>query len=188
MESTEAQESTTVIASNGDVILVVGPQSVKMRVHSHLLRSVSRVFAAMFGALLPRRMRSCSRVSEGNYAARGQRRCTAHHFSHCPSRQRPRSSNPDAAPSTPSCLCSRQVRMLNGSQVCQCAVAAAQGDGRGAGAGATYGRRLSFRRCTGFRSLELGAPHSMPQIVLGAFTQQTCRSGHTTQCTMYVIA
>jgi len=37
------------IAPDGDVILVVGPQMVRLRVHSLFLRSSSKVFKAMFG-------------------------------------------------------------------------------------------------------------------------------------------
>ena len=37
------------IYSNGDVVLVVGPQAARLRVHSQCLSSASKVFRAMFG-------------------------------------------------------------------------------------------------------------------------------------------
>ncbi|KAK0725085.1 btb/poz-like protein [Lasiosphaeris hirsuta] len=39
------------ISPDGDVILVVGPQSARLRVHSRCLSSASKVFGAMFGPI-----------------------------------------------------------------------------------------------------------------------------------------
>ena len=48
-ESTRNPGSVETISPNGDVILVVGPQTVRLRVHSLFLRSASKVFNAMLG-------------------------------------------------------------------------------------------------------------------------------------------
>jgi len=49
-ELSENQQSTVVkIAAGGDVILVVGPEKVKLRVHSLFLKTASKPFSAMFG-------------------------------------------------------------------------------------------------------------------------------------------
>ena len=45
----ESSNSVTDIATDGDVILVVGPERRKLRVHSLILKNVSTVFNAMFG-------------------------------------------------------------------------------------------------------------------------------------------
>lgn len=45
----ESSNSVTDIATDGDVILVVGPERRKLRVHSFILKNVSMVFNAMFG-------------------------------------------------------------------------------------------------------------------------------------------
>jgi hypothetical protein len=37
------------IAADGDVILVIGPEKVKLRVHSLFLKEASKPFSAMFG-------------------------------------------------------------------------------------------------------------------------------------------
>jgi hypothetical protein len=37
------------IAADGDVILVVGPEEVQLRVHSLFLKAASKPFSAMFG-------------------------------------------------------------------------------------------------------------------------------------------
>lgn len=52
METSEEANQTRIseeICANGDIVLVVGPQSVRMRVHSQCLRCASKVFTAMFG-------------------------------------------------------------------------------------------------------------------------------------------
>lgn len=41
--------STVKIAADGDVILVVGPKAMKLRVHSLFLKAASKPFSAMFG-------------------------------------------------------------------------------------------------------------------------------------------
>ena len=48
-ESTSATDPIVSVSPNGDIILVVGPQAVRLRVHSLFLRSASKVFNAMFG-------------------------------------------------------------------------------------------------------------------------------------------
>ena len=49
-ELKENKQSTVVeIVADGDVILVVGPEKVKLRVHSLFLKAASRPFSAMFG-------------------------------------------------------------------------------------------------------------------------------------------
>jgi len=45
----ESSNSVTDIAVDGDVILVVGPERKKLRVHSLILKNVSTAFNAMFG-------------------------------------------------------------------------------------------------------------------------------------------
>ena len=47
--NSQSGQIRTDIAPDGDVILVVGPQKVRLRVHSQFLRSASKVFAAMLG-------------------------------------------------------------------------------------------------------------------------------------------
>src|SRR5262249_24550771 len=39
----------TDISPDGDVVLVVGPQNVRLRIHSQCLQCASNVFGAMFG-------------------------------------------------------------------------------------------------------------------------------------------
>jgi hypothetical protein len=46
---TEALDETEMIAPDGDVILIVGPDKVRLRVHSHALKMASKVFSAMLG-------------------------------------------------------------------------------------------------------------------------------------------
>ena len=43
------QSSIVEIVANGDVILVVGPEKLKLRAHSLFLKEASRPFSAMFG-------------------------------------------------------------------------------------------------------------------------------------------
>jgi hypothetical protein len=43
------RDTTVQIAADGDVILVVGPEMVKLRVHSLFLKAASKPFSAMFG-------------------------------------------------------------------------------------------------------------------------------------------
>jgi hypothetical protein len=45
----KSSNSVTDIAADGDVILVVGPERRKLRVHSLILKNVSTAFNAMFG-------------------------------------------------------------------------------------------------------------------------------------------
>jgi hypothetical protein len=51
MEEPRDNKPSTVIeiATDGDVILVVGPEKVKLRVHSLFLKAASKPFSAMFG-------------------------------------------------------------------------------------------------------------------------------------------
>ncbi|KAK0118388.1 hypothetical protein ONS95_012677 [Cadophora gregata] len=51
MDEVRDDKSSTVvdIAANGDVILVVGPEMVKLRVLSLILKAASKPFSAMFG-------------------------------------------------------------------------------------------------------------------------------------------
>ncbi|KAL2037631.1 hypothetical protein N7G274_009576 [Stereocaulon virgatum] len=46
---TEALDETEMIAPDGDVILIVGPDKARLRVHSHALKMASKVFSAMLG-------------------------------------------------------------------------------------------------------------------------------------------
>ena len=46
---TEALDETEMIAPDGDVILIVGPGKVRLRVHAHALKMASKVFSAMLG-------------------------------------------------------------------------------------------------------------------------------------------
>lgn len=53
MQTTECDDKPDLlvdISPNGDVVLIVGPQSVRMRVHSRCLSSASKVFGAMFSS------------------------------------------------------------------------------------------------------------------------------------------
>jgi hypothetical protein len=52
MEELRDSKPSTVlkIAADGDVILVVGPEKLKLRVHSLFLKAASKPFSAMFGA------------------------------------------------------------------------------------------------------------------------------------------
>ncbi|KUJ21312.1 uncharacterized protein LY89DRAFT_577242 [Mollisia scopiformis] len=51
MEELRDNKPSTVvkIAADGDVILVVGPEKVKLRVHSLFLKAASKPFSVMFG-------------------------------------------------------------------------------------------------------------------------------------------
>ena len=50
-ELRDNEQSTVVeIIADGDVILIVGPEKLKLRVHSLCLKAVSRPFSAMFGS------------------------------------------------------------------------------------------------------------------------------------------
>lgn len=48
-ESTSGADAVAEISPDGEIILVVGPQAVQLKVNSLFLRSASKVFGAMLG-------------------------------------------------------------------------------------------------------------------------------------------